>query len=276
MRALGLTGAGPGRTVRTTGPAKGNPVPARPAPAATPAAARCGPALGGRLHPRADPARGSSLHRLRHGACARRPHRRLGHQHAHGAPGRGRRPGTGDPGRASTATAVIPGAWSTTATTDPSHLSIAYTGRLVDEGTGRLGRSRGLLPAQAPPPRPWASPLQARGPSPGTPRTPPRRCKPPASAGPVLARRPLEGPRRPLEAATARWVNWYNHTRPHLTNDDDLSPAAAEHRYHRNHTTTATTPGRLFWGVRVGLVWLLGRPGAGSCPNLPQRRPGPG
>ena len=27
MRALGLTGAGPGRTVRTTGPAKGNPVP---------------------------------------------------------------------------------------------------------------------------------------------------------------------------------------------------------------------------------------------------------
>ena len=40
MRALGLTGAGPGRTVRTTGPAKGNPVPARPARAATPAAAR--------------------------------------------------------------------------------------------------------------------------------------------------------------------------------------------------------------------------------------------
>ena len=38
MRALGLTGAGPGRTVRTTGPAKGNPVSARPAPAATPAA----------------------------------------------------------------------------------------------------------------------------------------------------------------------------------------------------------------------------------------------
>ena len=44
------------------------------------------------------------------------------------------------------------------------YLSIAYTGRLVDEGTGRLGRSRGLLPAQAPPPRPRASPLQARGP----------------------------------------------------------------------------------------------------------------
>ena len=165
-----------------------------------------------------------------------------GHQHAHGAPGRGRRPGTGDPGRASTATAVIPGAWSTTATTDPSHLSIAYTGRLVDEGTGRLGRSRGLLPAQAPPPRPRASPLQARG--------------------PFWRDGPWKG-RDDLEAATARWVNWYNHTRPHLTNDDDLSPAAAEHRHHRNHTTTATTPGRLFWGVRVGLVGLLWRPGVG-------------
>ena len=35
-------------------------------------------------------------------------------------------------------------------------------------------------------------------------------------------------------------------------------------------------PGRLFWGVRVGLVGLLGRSGAGSCPNLPQRRPGLG
>ena len=35
-----LTGAGPGRTVRTTGPAKGNPVPARPAAPRAPAAAR--------------------------------------------------------------------------------------------------------------------------------------------------------------------------------------------------------------------------------------------
>ena len=39
-------------------------------------------------------------------------------------------------------------------------------------------------------------------------------------------------------AATASWVDWYNHTRPHRANPDDLSPAAAEHRYHRNHTTT--------------------------------------
>lgn len=41
-----------------------------------------------------------------------------------------------------------------------------------------------------------------------------------------------------LETATAQWVNWYNRTRPHRANPDDLSPAAAEHRYHRNHTTT--------------------------------------
>ena len=33
-------------------------------------------------------------------------------------------------------------------------------------------------------------------------------------------------------------MNWYNRTRPHRANPDDLSPAAAEHRYHRNHTTT--------------------------------------
>jgi len=38
-------------------------------------------------------------------------------------------------------------------------------------------------------------------------------------------------------------VNWYNRTRPHRANPDDLSPAAAEHRYHRNRTTTtAATP----------------------------------
>ena len=255
MRALGLTGAGPGRTVRTTGPAKGNPVPddllRRDFTAARPnrrwvvdftyvptrhGVPRCTAFVTG-------PVRDV---RIVGWATSTRTGRRQ----------RGRRPGTGDPGRESTATAVIPGAWSTTATTDPSHLSIAYTGRLVDEGTGRLGR------------KPWAPPCAgAAAQAPG---------KPPASAGPVLVRRPLEGPRRPLEAATARWVNWYNHTRPHLTNDDDLSPAAAEHRHHRRHTTTATTPGRLFWGVRVGLVGLLGRPGAGSCPNLPQRHPGPG
>ena len=87
-----------------------------------------------------------------------------GHQHAHGAPTTRPAPWSRRSGRASTATAVISRAWSTTATTDPSHLSIAYTGRLVDEGTGRLGRKPWGPPTQAPPPRPRASPLQARGP----------------------------------------------------------------------------------------------------------------
>ena len=41
-----------------------------------------------------------------------------------------------------------------------------------------------------------------------------------------------------LETATAQWVNWYNRTRPHLTNDDDLPPTTVEHRYNHNHTTT--------------------------------------
>ena len=44
-----------------------------------------------------------------------------------------------------------------------------------------------------------------------------------------------------LETATARWVDWYNRTRPHLTNDDDLPPTTVEHRYNHNHTTTPPT-----------------------------------
>ena len=68
-----------------------------------------------------------------------------------------------------------------------------------------------------------------------------------APGKPLQARGPFwrDGPwrdRDDIETATARWVNWYNRTRPHLTNDDDLSPAAAEHRYHRNRTTTAAPP----------------------------------
>ncbi|WP_168708072.1 hypothetical protein [Actinomyces procaprae] len=43
-------------------------------------------------------------------------------------------------------------------------------------------------------------------------------------------------------ATTAQWVNRRNRSRLHRANPDDLSPAA-EHRHHRNHTTTppATT-----------------------------------
>ena len=88
------------------------------------------------------------------------PHRRLGHRQPHGAPTTRPAPPGRRSGGASTATA---------ATSRARHhhggqcLSIAHAGRLVDEGTGRIGRSRGLLlrrrrrrgPGQV---------LQARGP----------------------------------------------------------------------------------------------------------------
>jgi len=39
--------------------------------------------------------------------------------------------------------------------------------------------------------------------------------------------------------APAQWVSWRNRSRHHRANPDDMSPAAAEHRYHRNHTAAA-------------------------------------
>ena len=147
------------------------------------------------------------------------PHRRLGHQQPHGAPTTRSAPWSRRSGRARTAGAATSRAWSTTATTDPSHLSIAYTGRLVDEGieasAGAVGSSYDNAAAEA---------LNK-------------------SYKRELVWR--DGPwkdRDDLETATAQWVNWYNRTRPHRANPDDLSPAAAEHRYHRNHTTTAAPP----------------------------------
>ena len=96
------------------------------------------------------------------------------------------------------------------------YLSIAYTRRLVDEGieasAGAVGSSYDNAAAEA---------LNK-------------------SYKRELVWR--DGPwkdRDDLETATAQWVNWYNRTRPHRANPDDLPPAAAEHRYHRNHTTTA-------------------------------------
>ena len=94
------------------------------------------------------------------------------------------------------------------------YLSIAYTGRLVDEG---IEASAGAVGSSS---RPWASPTSA------------------SSSGATAPGRTATTP----GAATAQWVNWYNRTRPHRANPDDLSPAAAEHRYHRNHTTTAAAP----------------------------------
>ena len=74
-------------------------------------------------------------------------------------------------------------------------------------------------PTTTPPPRPWASPTSA------------------SSSGATAPGRDAPTP----ATATARWVDWYNRTRPHLTNDDDLPHTTVEHRYNHNHTTTPPT-----------------------------------
>ena len=216
MRVLGLTGAGPGRTVRTTGPAKGNPVPARPA---APRLHRRPPkpALGGRLHLRADLV-GVLLHRLRHGPVLP-PHRRLGHQQPHGHRPRARRPGAGD------LAAQAPRRRRPRGPGPPQRPRIQVTcpSPTPDDSSTRASRHR---------PEPWAPP---------TTTPPPRPSTSPTSASSSGATAPGRTATTP-GTATAQWVNWYNRTRPHRANPDDLSPAAAEHRYHRNHTTTAAAP----------------------------------
>ena len=157
MRALGLTGAGPGRTVRTTGPAKGNPVPARPA---APRLHRRPPkpALGGRLHLRADLV-GVLLHRLRHGPV-RPPDRRLGHQQPHGHRLRARRPGAGD------LAAQAPRRRRPRGPGPPQRPRIQVTcpSPTPDDSSTRASRHRPepwAPPTTAPPPRPSTSPTSA-------------------------------------------------------------------------------------------------------------------
>ena len=166
------------------------------------------------LHPRADPARGSAAPPSSRGLFSRRivgwaTSSRTGHRQ------RGRRPRAGDPGGASTATAATSRAWSTTATTDlstcPSPTPDDSSTRAPVASAGAVGSSYDNAAAEA---------LNK-------------------SYKRELVWR--DGPwkdRDDLETATARWVDWYNRTRPHRANPDDLPPAAAEHRYNHNHTTT--------------------------------------
>ena len=118
------------------------------------------------------------------------PHRRLGHQQPHGAPTTRSAPPGRRSGGASTATA---------ATSRARHhhggqcLSIAHAGRLVDEGTGRIGRSRGLLLRRRRRPGPGASP-----------------CKRGARSGATAPGRTATTP----GTATAQWVN---RCQPHPT-----------------------------------------------------------
>ena len=96
------------------------------------------------------------------------------------------------------------------------YLSIRYTDRLLSEGieasTGAVGSSYGNAAAEAlnksyKREHVWTRSWKARD---------------------------------DLKAATASWVDWYNHTRPHRTNLDELPPVAVEARYY-DHTTTPAT-----------------------------------
>ena len=155
--------------------------PGWPARAAAPAA-RCGPAPGGRLHPRdprADTARGSRRTAFVAGPVLP-PHRRLGHQQSHGQQ-RGQRPRAGDLGAQGPRGRRHPGPRPTTvASACPS----PCTGRLFDEGAGRIGRKPWAPPTRAPPPGPRASP-----------------CKRGARSGATAP-----------GTATAQWVNRRNRT----------------------------------------------------------------
>ena len=109
-------------------------------------------------------ARGSSLHRLRHGARARRPHRQPGPPaRARGADNAAGALEQATRGAQAPRRRRPPEAWPTS---DHGSKSPAYRLHRATRRRGHrgLGRSRGLLPAQAPPPRPRASSLQARGP----------------------------------------------------------------------------------------------------------------
>ena len=249
MRALGLTGAGPGRTVRTTGTAKGNPVPVRPA-APRLHRHRPEPQMGGRLHLRADLV-GVLLHRLRHGPVLP-PDRRLGHQRAHGAPTSCSAPWNTRSRRARNAGARTWRGWCTTPTTDRS----TCPSPTPDDLSTRASR---------PPPEPWAPPTTTPPPKPST---------SPTNANSSGATAPGRDAPTPA-TATARWVDWYNRTRPHRANPDDLPPTTVEHRYNHNHpthhriTNPPQNPGlsRRVWsvcanGAGVVGVWaedLLGR-----------------
>lgn len=99
------------------------------------------------------------------------------------------------------------------------YLSIAYTRRLVQEGieasAGAVGSSYAGAAAEA------LNKSYKRG----------------ARSGATAPGRDATTSRPP----PPRWVDWYNRTRPHLTNDDDLPPTTVEHRYNHNHTTTPPT-----------------------------------
>ena len=173
MRALGLTGAGPGRTVRTTRPAAGNRVPDdllhRDFTAARPDRRWV-------VDFTHVPTRSGFCYTAFVTGPVLPPHRRLGHRQPHEHRLRARRPGAGDLDAQGPRGRRPPGAWCTTATTDLS----TCPSPTPDDSSTRASRhppEPWVPPTRAPPPRPRASP-----------------CKRGARSG---ATTPGEGPRRP-------------------------------------------------------------------------------
>ena len=166
-------GVGAGRTIRTTGPAAGNRAPLGPhAPRLPPPPTRIG---AGRPTPTpaCRPGTGLLLHRLRYGPVLP-PHRRLGHECAHGAPTTRLAPLADDPGAQGPRGPMPdrPGAPRRPRIAVPVHRLHRTTRRRGHRG---IRRSRGILLRRR------------RRPGPG---------QAPANAGPVLARRP-PGPQPP-------------------------------------------------------------------------------
>ncbi|ERH25345.1 hypothetical protein HMPREF1550_02655 [Actinomyces sp. oral taxon 877 str. F0543] len=216
MRALGLSGAAPGRKPRATGPAEGDRAPLACC-AATPAATGPNRRWVVDLRPRADPvgvlvARRSSWTCTPAASSAGPPARARGTDNAgsaleHAIQARKERGGADLEGLVHHC----------------DHGSKSPVHRLHP-----TTRPRG---DPGPPPEPWAPP---------TTTPPPRPSTSPTNANSSGATAPGRTATTPA-TATARWVDWYNRTRPHLTNDDDLPPTTVEHRYNHNHTTTPPT-----------------------------------
>ena len=211
MRALGLSGAAPGRKPRATGPAEGDRAPlACCAATSPPPPART--ADGWSTCALVPTRSGYSLHGVRHGPV-RPPHRRLGHQRAHGHRQRGQRPGAGDlaaqaPRRRRPRG---PGPPQRPRISVPVHRLHPTTRRRGHRG---IGRSRGFLLRQ----RRRRSPQQV------------------LQTRTRLARRPLEGTRRPRQPRPPD--GWTGTTAP----DPTAPTPTTSHPPPSNTATIATTP----------------------------------
>ena len=216
MRALGLSGAAPGRKPRATGPAEGDRAPGdllrrdsrrhRPKPQ-----------MGGRPAPTCRPGRGSATPPSSW-TCTPAAS-------SAGPPARAR--GTDNAGSA------LEHAIQARKERGGGDLEglVHHSDRGSKSPVHRLHPTTRPRGDPGPPPEPWVPPTTTPPPKPST---------SPTSASSSGATAPGRDAPTPA-TATARWVDWYNRTRPHLTNDDDLPPTTVEHRYNHNHTTTPPT-----------------------------------